>query len=154
MALYQLIKKQVIPATIEVIWDFISSPRNLKAITPKHMGFDITSANLPEKIYQGMIISYKVKPIAGIPMTWVTEITHVEEKKFFIDEQRLGPYAFWHHQHFIEPVTNGVLMTDIVSYKPPMLFLGNIVNTLFVKRKIESIFAYREEVLAKIFEAG
>jgi ligand-binding SRPBCC domain-containing protein len=153
MAFYQLIKKQTLPATIEEIWDFISSPRNLKEITPKHMGFDIISKNFSEKMYPGMIISYKVKPIAGIPMTWVTEISQVVERKFFIDEQRIGPYAFWHHQHFIEPAKNGVLMTDIVSYKPPMLFLGSIANALFIRRQLDKIFAYREKVLNAKFPA-
>jgi ligand-binding SRPBCC domain-containing protein len=151
MAFYQLIKKQIITASLDEIWDFISSPRNLKVITPKHMGFDITSKDLPEKIYNGMIISYKVKPIAGIRMTWVTEITGVEEKKYFIDEQRIGPYALWHHQHFIETVPKGVLMTDIVSYKPPLFFLGSIANTLFIKQELEKIFTYRKGVLTKIF---
>lgn len=151
MAFYQLIKKQTLAASIEEIWDFISSPRNLKHITPPHMGFDITSASLPEKMYPGMIISYKVKPIAGIPVTWVTEISQVVEKKFFIDEQRIGPYTFWHHQHIIEPVDVGVLMTDIVSYKPPLFFLGTIANTLFIRRQLSSIFTYREKVLNEKF---
>jgi len=151
MAFYQLIKKQFVPASIEEVWDFISSPKNLKEITPGRMGFDITSPNLPEKMYAGMIISYKVRPLFGIPMTWVTEITHVEERKYFIDEQRVGPYALWHHQHFIEPHENGVLMSDIVSYKPPLGFLGSIANMLIIRRQLEGIFAYREKALKKKF---
>ncbi len=151
MAFYQLIKTQFVPATIDEVWDFISSPANLKEITPDYMGFDITSENLPEKMYAGMIISYKVRPIFGIPMTWVTEITHVEERKYFIDEQRVGPYALWHHQHFIEPHENGVMMTDIVSYKPPLGFLGSIANALLIRRQLEGIFAYREKALNKRF---
>lgn len=151
MAFYQLIKKQFIPASIEEVWDFISSPKNLKEITPDHMGFDITSKNLPEKMYAGMIISYKVRPLIGIPLTWVTEITHVEEKRYFVDEQRVGPYAIWHHQHLIEPHENGVMMTDIVSYKPPLGFLGSIANALIIRRQLEGIFAYREKALSKRF---
>ena len=154
MAFYQLIKTQFVPATIEEIWDFISSPKNLKEITPERMGFDITSPNLPEKMYPGMIISYKVRPLLGIPMTWVTEITHVVEKKYFVDEQRVGPYAMWHHQHFIEPHENGVMMTDIVSYKPPMGFLGSIANAVLIKKQLEGIFAYREKALKKRFPLG
>jgi len=151
MALYQLIKKQFVPASVEEVWDFISSPANLKEITPAYMGFDITSKDLPEKMYAGMIISYKVRPVMGIPMTWVTEITHVEDKRYFVDEQRVGPYAMWHHQHLIEPHKDGVMMTDIVSYKPPMGFLGSIANALLIRRQLEVIFAYREKALRKRF---
>ena len=102
-------------------------------------------------MYPGMIISYKVRPLLGIPMTWVTEITHVAEKKYFVDEQRVGPYALWHHQHFIEPHGNGVMMTDIVSYKPPLGFMGNIAHSLLIRRQLEGIFAYRKGALNKRF---
>jgi ligand-binding SRPBCC domain-containing protein len=102
MPIYQLRKEQVIPTNLEMIWDFISSPANLKEITPDYMGFDITSEGLPEKMYPGMMISYKVRPMLNIPLTWVTEITHVEHLKFFVDEQRVGPYRIWHHEHHLE----------------------------------------------------
>jgi ligand-binding SRPBCC domain-containing protein len=151
MAFYQLNKKQFIPASLDEVWDFISLPGNLKEITPDYMGFDITSKNLPEKMYPGMIISYKVRPVLGIAMTWVTEITHVSDKRYFVDEQRIGPYAIWHHQHIIEPYENGVMMTDIVTYRPPLGFLGSMVNALFIKRQLEGIFAYREKALKKRF---
>lgn len=123
MAFYQFYREQKLNASIEEIWDFISSPKNLKLITPKHMGFDITSKNLPEKMYQGMIISYKVSPLLGIKTNWVTEITHLKELEYFVDEQRIGPYAMWHHQHHLEPIQNGILMKDIVTYQPPLGFL-------------------------------
>lgn len=151
MAFHQLIKKQFVPVSVEQVWDFISSPKNLKEITPEHMGFDIITEDLPEKMYAGMIITYKVRPVAGIPMTWVTEITHLEHQRYFVDEQRVGPYAMWHHQHLIEPHENGVMMTDIVSYKPPLGFLGSIANALFIRRQLEGIFAYREKALNKRF---
>jgi len=151
MAFYELKKNQFVPASMGEVWDFISSPANLKEITPDYMGFDIMSKDLPEKMYPGMIISYKVRPLFGIPMTWVTEITHVVEKKYFVDEQRVGPYALWHHQHFIEPYENGVMMTDIVSYKPPMGFLGSLANAMIIRRQLESIFAYREKALKMRF---
>jgi ligand-binding SRPBCC domain-containing protein len=151
MAFYQLIKTQFVPASIDDVWEFISSPENLKEITPDYMGFDISSDNLPDKMYPGMIIMYKVRPLAGIPMTWVTEITHVDEKRYFVDEQRIGPYSLWHHQHLIEPRENGVMMTDIVSYKPPLGFLGSIANALFIGKQLEGIFAYREKALKKRF---
>lgn len=151
MAFYQLKTEQKIPASVEEVWDFISSPANLKEITPDHMGFDITSGDLPEKMYPGMIISYKVSPLLGIKMTWVTEITHVRDGEFFVDEQRIGPYAIWHHQHHIEPIEGGVLMRDIVTYKPPMAFLGAIANWLFIKRQLNNIFTYRIKAVEQKF---
>lgn len=151
MAFYQFKKTQKIPASIEQVWDFISSPGNLKKITPEYMGFDITSGDLPEKMHPGMIISYKVSPVAGIKSTWVTEITHVRENEYFVDEQRIGPYSMWHHEHIIEPVENGVLMTDIVSYKPPLGFFGAIANKLIIQKKLKEIFDYRTKAVIEIF---
>lgn len=143
MAFYQFKQEQLIPATIEEVWDFISSPVNLKEITPDYMGFDITSGDLPKKMYEGMLISYEVAPVLGIKTTWVTEMTHIRDKEYFVDEQRVGPYALWHHQHFIEPKDNGILTKDIVSYAPSFGFLGAIANTLMIKNKIKEIFDYR-----------
>ena len=115
------------------------------------MSFDITSENLPETIYPGMIISYKVSPFLGIKMTWVTEITQIKEMEFFIDEQRIGPYSMWHHQHKISPVNGGTLMTDLVTYQPPYAVLGTLANKLFIKKQIEGIFDYRRKVLDELF---
>jgi len=140
-----------IPASIDQVWDFISSPKNLKRITPEYMGFDITTKNLPEKVYAGMIISYIVKPLLGIKMRWVTEITHVSELKYFVDEQRFGPYKMWHHQHIIEAIEGGVLMTDIVNYQPPMGFLGTIANRLVIKNQLNEIFNFRTKKLEEHF---
>ena len=151
MKIYQVEKAQKLPGTIEKVWDFISSPQNLRKISPPYMGFEITSNNLPVKMYPGMIISYKVSPLLGIKLTWVTEITHVKEKEFFVDEQRIGPYSMWHHQHKIEPIENGVLMSDIVTYKPPFGILGALSNQLFIKSQLEKIFNYRETALENIF---
>ncbi len=151
MGFYQLHKTQKIPATIDQVWDFISSPANLKKITPEYMGFNITSKMLSEKMYPGMIISYKVSPVFGIKMTWVTEITHVKEKEYFVDEQRVGPYSMWHHEHKIEPIEGGVLMTDIVSYKPPFGFLGTIANSILIKKQLKEIFDYRTVAVEKMF---
>ena len=151
MAFYQFTATQKIPASVEQVWDFISSPKNLKEITPAYMGFEITGANLPEKMYPGMIISYKVSPLLGIKMTWVTEITHVENHRYFVDEQRMGPYAMWHHQHKVETIEGGVLMTDIVSYQPPLGFLGVIANALFIRGKLKEIFDFRTVAVDKMF---
>lgn len=151
MAVYQFHKEQNIPANIEAVWDFISSPQNLKQITPDYMGFDITSEQLPERIYPGMIISYTVSPVFKMKMNWVTEITHVLEGQYFVDEQRVGPYSLWHHQHMIRAVPEGVLMTDLVTYKPPMGFLGALANRLLISKKLEEIFEYRRHTLIQIF---
>jgi ligand-binding SRPBCC domain-containing protein len=133
------------------VWDFISSPKNLKVITPEYMGFEVTSKEMTKQMYPGMIISYTVRPLLRIKMTWVTEITHIEEMKYFIDEQRIGPYSLWHHQHFIEPSGTGVLMTDIVTYSPPLGFLGAFANYLFIRKQLEAIFNYRRAILEKHF---
>lgn len=151
MGFYQLHKTQKIPVTIDEVWDFISSPANLKKITPEYMGFNITSKLISEKMYPGMIISYKVSPVLGIKMTWVTEITQVKEKEYFVDEQRVGPYSMWHHEHKIEPVEGGVLMTDIVSYKPPFGFLGSIANSILIKKQLKEIFDFRTVAMEKRF---
>ena len=149
MPLYQFRKQQKVNASIDEVWDFISSPANLKEITPDYMGFDITSEALPDKMYPGMIITYKVSPLLGIKTTWVTEITHIRDKQYFVDEQRVGPYTIWHHQHFIEPIDNGVLMSDIVSYKPPLGVLGALANTMIIKNKLKEIFEYRTSAIEK-----
>lgn len=154
MAFYQKHESQIVNGSLEEVWDFISSPKNLKEITPAYMGFDITSKFTPEKMYPGLIISYKVKPIAGIKTTWVTEIKQVKEKSYFVDEQRVGPYKIWHHQHILLPLEdNRVLMKDIISYSPPMGFLGGIANRILIKKKLTEIFEYRRMAVDKRFPA-
>lgn len=115
------------------------------------MGFEILGNLKPEKMYAGQIISYIVKPLAGIPMTWVTEITHVNEPHFFVDEQRFGPYRFWHHQHQFREIPGGVLMTDIIHYAIPLGPLGIIANSLIVKGELEKIFGFRKKTLESLF---
>ncbi len=151
MPVYTFQETQLIPTSINVLWDFISSPQNLKKITPEYMGFDVITTNLPEKMYPGMIIAYHVRPLLGIKTTWVTEITHVTELKYFVDEQRFGPYTMWHHQHLLEPVEGGVLMTDIIDYQPPLGILGAIANQLTIRKKLKEIFAFRKIKLEEYF---
>ena len=151
MAFYQFKQTQKIPAELGEVWNFISAPQNLKKITPPYMGFDVTSEELPSKMYAGMIIMYIVKPILGIPMKWMTEISQVRELEYFVDEQRSGPYTLWHHQHFIEPIEGGVLMTDIITYIPPFGFIGAIANNLIIKKQLKTIFDYRKQALETIF---
>lgn len=114
------------------------------------MGFKITSGE-PDKMYPGQIISYKVAPLPGIKTNWVTEITHVKDGKFFVDEQRFGPYSMWHHEHHFEEEPDGILMTDKVSYKIPFGFLGQIAQSLFIKKQLKGIFEYRVKVLDETF---
>jgi len=114
------------------------------------MGFVITSG-VPQKMFPGQIITYKVSPIAGLVTNWVTEITHVSDGEFFVDEQRFGPYRMWHHVHRFEARNDGVLMTDHVSYKLPLGILGKLTHALFVKRQLKHIFDYREQKLNELF---
>jgi len=144
---------QFVPAGIGEVWDFFSSPRNLSRITPPEMGFVITSPLQPE-MYEGMFITYKVSPIFGIKLDWVTEITHVQPKKYFIDEQRRGPYSTWHHEHHFEEVEGGVEMHDILFYRVPFGFLGKLVNHLIVKNRVKQIFNYRKMKIRELFPAS
>lgn len=146
-----LIRSQRIPIPLNEAWKFFSSPANLKLITPKYMGFDITSGNADEKMYPGMIITYKVKPVLNIPIEWITEITQVDEPFYFVDNQKSGPYKFWHHQHIFREVKNGTEMTDIVNYAAPFGFVGKIAENLFIKKKVEEIFNFRNERMNYLF---
>jgi ligand-binding SRPBCC domain-containing protein len=115
------------------------------------MGFQITNEPIAEKMYAGMIIAYKVTPLLSIPMQWVTEITHVQEMEYFVDEQRIGPYTLWHHQHRISEIEGGTLMQDIVSYKPPFGPLGIMANSLIIESQLKSIFEYRFQAVVREF---
>lgn len=150
MKMYTLKAEQVIPISLDVAWDFFSNPNNLPKITPSWLNLKVTS-DLPDKMYQGMIITYKVYPVFGIPQNWVTEITTVKEKNFFIDEQRFGPYKFWHHQHHFKEINDGVEMRDIVSYALPFDPLSRSLNKLLVDKKVKGIFKFRKEVIGKYF---
>jgi len=148
--IYTLKVSQLLPIGLSEAWDFFSSPKNLEKITPKHMGFKITSGE-PESMYPGQIITYRVAPLPGFKTNWVTEITHVQKGNFFVDEQRFGPYSMWHHEHHFRECEAGVMMVDKVSYKLPFGFLGHIAQVLFVKRQLRKIFEYRVKVLEKMF---
>ena len=148
---YSIKTVQLLKISMEEAWDFFGSPKNLQKITPSQLGFKIISKHHGEKMYPGQIIEYKVSPVLGVPLYWMTEITHVEEKKYFIDEQRFGPYSLWHHQHHFKEVDGGVEMTDIVHYKLPLWFLGDIAHFLFVKQQLKGIFDYRYKVVEEMF---
>jgi len=150
MKLYQFKVKQSLPISLDEAWTFFSDPRNLSKLTPDWLNLKITT-DLPDEMYEGMIISYKVHPVLGIPMNWVTEITSVKEKNFFVDEQRFGPYKFWHHQHHFNEIDGGVEMDDIISYALPLDPFSRLINKLIVAKKVREIFEFRKEVLKKIF---
>lgn len=148
--MYQLKTTQDLPCTEEQAWAFLSDPRNLSVITPPEMGFAIKT-EVPDQMYEGLIIAYTVRPLAGIPMEWVTEITKVVPGRYFIDEQRIGPYRMWHHEHWIEPIEGGVRMRDLVSYVLPLEPLSRPLHALLVGPRLERIFAYRKKRLEAIF---
>ncbi|WP_339697105.1 SRPBCC family protein [uncultured Marixanthomonas sp.] len=150
MKLYKLHTKQNVPISKEEAWEFLSAPQNLKIITPDYMGFNILSG-VEKPMYPGQIIEYIVTPILGIKTKWVTEITHVKDLEYFVDEQRFGPYSLWHHKHFIKEIDGGVEMEDIVHYKLPMGFLGQLAHPILVKPKLDEIFEYRRNKLIELF---
>ncbi len=150
MAFYQFKQEQFIHSSIESVWNFIATPHNLSKITPPEMDFRISSIQMKKCMYEGQIISYKLKLLPLVRINWVTEITTIKDRIYFIDEQRIGPYKLWHHEHYIEKKDKGVLMTDLISYSPPFGFLGAIANTLFIKRQLKKIFAYRSQIIDKL----
>lgn len=150
MKIYRLNKSISLPITIEECWEFFSNPKNLKIITPNYMGFDIIDLE-DTKMYAGQIIKYNVSPILGLNMKWVTEISHVEINKFFVDEQRFGPYKFWHHKHIFEVIDGGIKVIDILDYALPFGIIGKIFEPFLIRPKIEEIFSFREKKLVEIF---
>ncbi len=150
MKIYTLKSRQNLPISLHEAWAFLSDPSNLKIITPDYMGFEILSG-ADRKMFQGQIIQYIVTPVAGIKNKWVTEITHVKDKEYFVDEQRFGPYALWHHKHFLKEIPGGVEMEDVIHYKIPFGILGQLMHPILVKPKLQEIFLYREQKLIELF---
>ncbi|MBX7224956.1 MAG: SRPBCC family protein [Chitinophagales bacterium] len=152
MSIVHLKRVQLLNGTKEGIWDFFTSPKNLNDITPNGMCFEILS-ELPDKVYEGLFIRYKIRPFLNFPMNWVTEITHVKDDLFFVDEQRQGPYKLWHHEHHFKTVENGVEMTDILHYDIGKGILGQIAGALFVHKQVRDIFDYRYKKLEELFNS-
>jgi ligand-binding SRPBCC domain-containing protein len=150
MALHRMADTQRLPISIEEAWDFFSDPRNLAVITPPEMGFEVQT-DLPARMHPGLIIKYKVRPLLNVPLTWVTEISHVVEHQMFVDEQRFGPYRFWHHQHHFQEIPGGMEMRDIVHYDVGFGPIGDVVNLLVVQRRVQAIFDFRRRVLEQRF---
>lgn len=151
MRIYRLEQRQTLPINIDEAWEFFSDPNNLRIITPDYLDFKVLH-DLPDKMYPGMIIKYQIRPLLGIPVKWTTEITHVREPNYFVDEQRFGPYALWHHKHFFREVKDGVEMEDIVDYGLPLGPFGRVIHFLLIKNKVEQIFSYRRNVLEERFK--
>ncbi len=147
---YRLEAKQNLPISLDQAWEFFSSPKNLATITPDNLGFKILSG-ADTDMYAGQIIQYTVTPLPFFKAKWVTEIKHVEYKEFFVDEQRFGPYALWHHKHFFREIEGGVEMIDIVDYLPPMGILGRMVEPIIVRPRLKEIFEYRKTKLVELF---
>ena len=148
--IHHLYQEQFLPIPIADAWDFFSTPRNLDEITPQELGFKIVYQP-GDKMYEGQIIEYRVMVVPGIWLPWVTEIKTVREGQSFVDEQRFGPYKFWHHRHTFEEKDGGTLMRDLVHYALPLWPFGEIGHNIFVKPKLESIFGFRREILEKRF---
>jgi len=147
----RLIQEQFLPISLEEAWSFFASPNNLNEVTPDDLSFEMLT-ELPERMYEGLMISYRIRPMFNIPVFWCTEITHIREKEFFVDEQRQGPYKIWHHEHHFKEVEGGVLMTDILHYSIGKSVLGWLAGKLFVDRKVVFIFAYRKKSLDEYFK--
>lgn len=143
-------QEQFLPIPLKEVWDFFSTPKNLNAVTPDSLNFNIIS-ELPKKMYEGLIIIYKIKPMMNISVNWVTEITKIQEPNYFVDEQRKGPYKIWHHEHHFKEVEGGVIMTDILHYDIGKSIFGWFAGKLFVHNKVKDIFNYRYKALEEFF---
>lgn len=153
MGIFRLHKEQKINTTMEKAWQFFSNPHNLKLITPPQLGLNITSENSGE-IYPGMIITYDLNLVSFLKTCWVTEISHVDKPFFFVDEQKVGPYSFWHHKHYFSETDNGeITVKDVVDYAVPLGPAGKIINRLYIRKNLEHIFEYRANVLDRIFSS-
>jgi len=150
MSLYVLKRVQRLRVSLDEAWSFFSNPTNLSRITPPDMDFSIVS-DTPDEIHEGLIIEYRVRPLLSIPVTWITEITHVKEPYYFTDEQRIGPYRIWHHEHRFDKIEGGTEMTDTVHYVLPFGFIGDIIHSLIVRRRLIRIFDFRREYLRDKF---
>lgn len=155
MAVHTLHTKQIIRATRQEAWDFFSNPRNLAKITPPELGFEIITPDLVPQVREGMMIAYRVRPLLGLPMTWLSEITLVEPGVRFIDEQRVGPYAVWHHEHEFHDLGDGrIEMEDKATYVLPFAPLGDLAHAWLVRPQLERIFAYREKAVRQLFDCS
>ena len=144
--MHQLKQEQFLPVTLDEAWHFFATPKNLNEVTPENMVFEIIS-EIPDIMYEGLLLHYRMKPMLNFHVNWGTEITHIKEKDYFVDEQRSGPYKIWHHEHHFKAVTGGVLMTDILHYDIGKSAFGWLAGILFVHKKVTNIFKFRYNML-------
>jgi len=152
MKVYRLNRKQKLPISLQEAWPFFSTPRNLESITPAFLKFKITS-NIPDDIYSGLIITYRIAAVASIPMTWVTEIKRVEAPYRFVDEQRIGPFRFWYHEHCFREADGGIEMEDMVYYVMPLGWIGRLMHAMFIRARLEAIFDFRRDYLDRLWRS-
>jgi ligand-binding SRPBCC domain-containing protein len=148
---YSLYSRQNIPASLEKVWAFFSDANNLLNVTPPHLNLKVTNKVYGNEVYAGQVMTYIVKPLLGIPLSWMTEITHVEPPKYFVDEQRKGPYKLWHHQHHFKAIEGGVEMIDLVHYRVPFGIIGSVANSVLVKGELQKIFHFRYHKINELF---
>ncbi|HWI92506.1 MAG TPA: SRPBCC family protein [Flavisolibacter sp.] len=147
---HNLTSVQKLPVSLEKTWKFFSDAHNLLTITPPFLNLTVTNEVFGDEVYAGQIISYKVKPLAGIAVSWTTEITHIVKEKMFVDQQIKGPYKLWHHQHHFKSIEGGTEMTDVVHYSLPFGLVGELTHSI-VKRKLMEIFTYRFDKINEVF---
>lgn len=151
--IHTLYREQIIPAPVEKVWEYFCDPRNLNRITPPDMNFEILWGG-DDRMYEGQLIEYRVEFIRGVRSRWLTEISHVRQCEFFVDEQRLGPYRFWYHEHGFEGTPSGTRMTDRVTYVVPVGFLGDMLDRLWIAARLSQIFDYRRKTIIQLFGDG
>ena len=149
----QLLREQILPADLDRVWRFFATPRNLDELTPTDLKFRILTA-VPESMYPGLLIEYRISPLPGVWLRWLTEIRHIRDREYFVDEQRIGPYRLWYHEHHFEAVPGGVRMTDRVTYEVGWGPFGWLAEKLWVRRQLEHIFDYRARKVAEVFAAA
>ena len=147
----KLVQEQLLPIPLEQAWNFFATPKNLNEVTPDDLVFEITS-QIPDKMYEGLMITYKIKPLLNVSINWCTEITHIKEQEYFVDEQRKGPYNIWHHEHHFKAVEGGTLMTDILHYDIGKSIFGWMAGKLFVDQQVNHIFSHRYKALENYFK--
>lgn len=153
MRLHRFTATQFLPVELETAWGFFSDPRNLQTMTPPWLNL-VPTSEIPQEMHPGLIVTYRVKPAFGIAVTWVTEITHVVDRQLFVDEQRSGPYRFWHHQHHFREVAGGTEARDILHYELPLGLVGDLAGAVLVKKRVAGIFEYRRRALERRFGGG
>lgn len=148
--IFYLISEITVPADLERVWAYFSTPRNLNEMTPSDMRFEFVRGG-EEPMYAGQMIEYKVSILPGVRVRWLTEISHVREKVYFIDEQRVGPYRLWIHEHRFESTAQGTHILDRVTYQLPFGILGNLAHALFVRKRLKAIFDFRRRQVQALF---